>query len=134
MWSFFLISSMVLGFLINSRSAFHLRFFCISINLPYAHLWNNVVTSGLVALVATWNCKKICKNEYAGLLVLHLLLLLNLGSSSKSGQCKSFIQVLLWQVFSGTGSTCSTSLSLPVECFSLTYNLNGFKSRINRCY
>ena len=29
---------------------------CIFINLPYAHVWNNVVTSGLVALVATWNC------------------------------------------------------------------------------
>ena len=28
----------------------------ISINLPYAHAWNFVVTSGLVPLVATWNC------------------------------------------------------------------------------
>ena len=25
-------------------------------NLPYAHVWNIVVTSGLVPLVATWNC------------------------------------------------------------------------------
>ena len=25
-------------------------------NLPYAHAWNIVVTSGLVPLVATWNC------------------------------------------------------------------------------
>ena len=29
---------------------------CIFINLSYAHVWTNVVTSGLVALVATWNC------------------------------------------------------------------------------
>ena len=29
---------------------------CISINLPYAHVWNTVVTSWLVPLVATWNC------------------------------------------------------------------------------
>ena len=30
--------------------------------------------------------------------------------------------------------TCTTRLwsSLPIECFPLTYNLNGFKSRINR--
>ena len=26
------------------------------LNLPYAHVWNTVVTSGLVPLVATWNC------------------------------------------------------------------------------
>ena len=50
---------------------------CIFINLPYAHVWNNVVTSGLVALVATWNCYTSYKNEYAGLVVFHLLFLLN---------------------------------------------------------
>ena len=50
---------------------------CISINLPYAHVWNTVVTSGLVPLVATWNCETCYKYEYAGLLVLHLLLPLN---------------------------------------------------------
>ena len=27
----------------------------ISINLQYAHVWNTVVTSGLMPLVATWN-------------------------------------------------------------------------------
>ena len=41
------------------------------------HVWNTVVTSGLVPLVATLNCYTSYKNEYAGLLVLHLLLLLN---------------------------------------------------------
>ena len=46
-------------------------------NLPYVHVWNTVVTSGLVPLVATWNCWTSYKNGYAGLLVLHLLLLLN---------------------------------------------------------
>ena len=29
---------------------------CISINLPYAHVWNPVVMFGLVPLVTTWNC------------------------------------------------------------------------------
>ena len=46
----------------------------VSINLPYVHVWNTVVASGLVPQVATWNCWASYKNEYAGLLVLHLLL------------------------------------------------------------
>ena len=25
-------------------------------DLPYAHIWNTVVTSGLVPLIPTWNC------------------------------------------------------------------------------
>ena len=37
-------------------SFFLLRLLCISINLPYTHLWNTVVPSGLVPLVPPWNC------------------------------------------------------------------------------
>ena len=29
---------------------------CIYVNLPYAHVWNTVVMSGLVPLVASGNC------------------------------------------------------------------------------
>ena len=36
------------GTLILLESSFLLRLLCISINLPYAHVWNTVVTSGLV--------------------------------------------------------------------------------------
>ena len=50
-----------------------------------------VVMSGLVLLVATWNCWISYRNGYVGLLVLHLLLLLTLGSSSKCSQIKSFL-------------------------------------------
>ena len=50
---------------------------CISINLPYAHAWNTVVTSGLVPPVAAWICWISYRSGCAGLLVLHLLLLLN---------------------------------------------------------
>ena len=46
-------------------------------SLPYGHAWNTAVMSGLVLLVATWNCWISYKNGYAGLLVLHLLPLLN---------------------------------------------------------
>ena len=37
-------------------SFFLLKLLCITINLPYVHVCNTVVTSGLVLLVATWNC------------------------------------------------------------------------------
>ena len=45
--------------------------------LPYGVAWNTVVMSGLVLLVATSICWISQKNGYAGLLVLHSLLLLN---------------------------------------------------------
>ena len=32
------------------------RFLCISINLPYSHVRITVFMSGLVLVVATWNC------------------------------------------------------------------------------
>ena len=31
------------------------KLLCISVNLRYAHIWNTVVTSGLMLLFATWN-------------------------------------------------------------------------------
>ena len=33
-----------------------LRLLCICINLQYTHVWNTVVTSGLVPLVSSWKC------------------------------------------------------------------------------
>ena len=56
---------------------FLLRLLCISTNLPYGHVWNTVVMPELVLLVATWNYLISYKNGYVGLLVLHLLPLLN---------------------------------------------------------
>ena len=46
----------ILRALICSMKFLLLRLLCISINLPYVHVWNTVVMSGLVPLVATWNC------------------------------------------------------------------------------
>ena len=60
------------------RSFFLLRFLCISINIPYNCVWNTVIMSGLVPLVATWNCYISYKNRYGRLLVHHLQLLLDL--------------------------------------------------------
>ena len=45
-----------IGVLTRSMKFFLLRLLSISINLPYTHAWNTVVTPGLVPLVATWNC------------------------------------------------------------------------------
>ena len=47
----------------------------MSINLPYGHIWNTVVRSRLVLLLATWNCW--ITNKYVGLLLLCLVPLLN---------------------------------------------------------
>ena len=58
-------------------SFFLLRLLWLSANLPYGHAGNTVIMSGLVLLVAAWNCWLSYKNEYAGLLVFHLLPLLN---------------------------------------------------------
>ena len=42
-----------------------------------AHVWNTIVTSWLMPLVASWNCYTSYQNKYAGLLVHHFLLPLN---------------------------------------------------------
>ena len=60
-WGSYIVSiaktaSKKIGDLIRSMSFFLWRLLCISINLPYAHVWNTVVTSWLVPLAATWNC------------------------------------------------------------------------------
>ena len=145
---------------------------CISINLPYAHVWNTVAMSGLVPLVATSNCYKSHKNEYERLLVLHLLLLLNPWVIVEMWpayvfhryyfiRCFSELAQLILLTFSWGRSThysdrlhdfsvtiprcyrdvCVNSFfpciarlwnSPPIECFPLSYDLSGFKSRIQK--
>ena len=48
-------ASKKIGALICSVTFSPLRLLCISINLPYVHVWNILATSRLVPLVATWN-------------------------------------------------------------------------------
>ena len=60
-WGFYIVSiaktaSKKIGALVLSMKFFLLRLLCISINLAYDLVWNTVVMSGLVLLVATWNC------------------------------------------------------------------------------
>ena len=70
-------ASKKIGALISSMKFVSPEIALYSINLPYGHVWNTVFMSGLVLLVATWNCWISYRNRYAGLLVLHFLLLLN---------------------------------------------------------
>ena len=70
-------ASKKIGALICSMKFLSPELLCISISLPYGHLWNTAVMSGLVLLVATWNCWISYRNGYVGLLILHLLHLLN---------------------------------------------------------
>ena len=131
------------------------------------------VISELVALAAIWNCQISYKNRYAGLLVLHLLPLLNpwwLIVTMQPAEVFSVGIILVdihlswlnwfnflilrevYSIFNNLLDFCVTnprcykdvyvnSFSshtarlwnyLPIECFPLTFDLNGFKSRINR--
>ena len=61
-WGSYIISitqsvSKKIGALIHSMKFLSPGLFFISINLPHSHAWNTVVISGLVLLVATWNCQ-----------------------------------------------------------------------------
>ena len=62
------------------RNFFLLRLLSISINLPYAHAWNTVDTSGLVPLVATRTVDPSLANS-----------LEPPGSPPKCSQLKSFL-------------------------------------------
>ena len=142
-----------------------------SINLPQDHVWNTLVMSDLVPLVAFQNCQTSCKSEYAGLLVLHLMLLLNhwlivqmwpaeifsIGitlvvvlqnwfnwfhflffqgrSTCYSDRLHDFsvtIPRCYKDVYVNSFFLCTARLwnSLSIECFPLTQDLNGFKSRV----
>ena len=60
-WGSYIISiaktaSKKIGALIRFMKFLSPRLLCVSINLPYAHVCNTVVTSGVVPPVATWIC------------------------------------------------------------------------------
>ena len=81
-WSSYIVSiaktaSKKIGALILSMKFLSLSLLCTSISLPYGHVWNTAVMSGLVLLAATWNCWINYRNGYVGRLVLHLLPVLN---------------------------------------------------------
>ena len=99
---------------------------------------------GLMLRVATWICWTSYINGYVGLLILHLLLLLNtVGLPLRVGGLlpilivrkiflSPFLDVL--RMSRPTVSFFAKRLwnSLRAECFPVTYDLNGLKSRVNK--
>ena len=78
--------------LIYSMKALFLRLLCISMSLPYAHVWNIVVMSGLVLVVATCNCSRQATNmNMQDCWSFPCCFLLTHGSLLKCGQLKSFL-------------------------------------------
>ena len=69
-----------------------LRFISISTIRPWK---NNIFMNGLELLIAIWIWWISYIKEYVGLLVQHLLLLVNFGSLSKCSQLKSSLYSLL---------------------------------------
>lgn len=70
-----------------------LRF--IFTNLPSELEYDTNIIPGLILLAASWVCWTSWKNRCVQILVLHLLVLLQLGSSSKYGQSKSFLHEMV---------------------------------------
>ena len=68
-----------------------LRLLCISINLPYCHAWNAAVISGLVLLVASWNCKIATKTDMQDFWYFPSCFSWTLGPLSKFSQLKACV-------------------------------------------
>ena len=135
---------------------FLLRLLCISLNLPYAHAWNTVVTCGLVPLVATSLATSlellahqrnvaslslfyryyfgICSFELAQIVPLPFF---RRRSTRYSDRLRDF-SVTIPRCYNDAydnsffSRTARLWNSLPTECFLLTSDLNGFKSWIER--
>ena len=99
-------------------SYFLLRLLCISINLLYDHAWNtgllNYWIAQLVSLLYSWGSSTRCADRLYDF-------------SVTIPRC--YEDVYVNSFFPHTATLWN---SLPIECFPLTCNINGFKSRINR--
>ena len=133
-----------------------MKFLSPEVALHSINLRDTIVMPGLVLLVATWNCWISYKNGYAG-----LLKSLSLFYRYYFGRCSAELDELVpfpyspgrstlysdrLHEFSVTIPRCYKDVyvnsffpstgrfwnSLPIECFPLNYDLNGFKSRISR--
>ena len=135
-------------------SLFPLMLLCISIYLQYAHVQNTVATSELLGspslatsvkpLAYDWNVSKLslfyqyyfgrCSSELAQLIAVPF----SPGRSTWYSDILHDFSVIILRcykdVYAASFFPCTAWLwnSLPMECFSLTYDWNGFKSRINR--
>ena len=125
-------------------SFFLLLLLYISINLPCGHAWS-VGPSLAASLEPFTHCRNIASlfySYYFGRCSFELARLVPLpyspGRSTRySDRLHDFsvtIPRCYKDVYVNSFIPCTARLwnSLPIECFPLTYDLNGFKSRINR--
>ena len=142
-------------------SFFLLRLLCISINLPYGHLWNTAVMCGapscyleLLDKLQKRICRTVCPSLGASLEPLahrRNVASLSLFYRYYFGRCSSELTQLVPLPYSRGRSTVTIPRyyrdvyvnsffprkarlwnSLPIEYVPLTYDLSGFKSGINR--
>ena len=122
-------------------SFFLLRLLCIVINLPYTHVWNTVVTSGLVPIVGThtWNCRTVGSSLPASLEPLahrRNVASLSLFYRCYFGICSSEVAQLVPFSFSRRGSVHYSgrlpdfSVIIPI-CYKDAY-VNSFLPRTVR--
>ena len=114
-------------------SFFFLRLLCVSVNQLCPHVWNTIVMSGLVLLVATWNCWR-CSSELAQLVSLPYSWGRSFRYSDRSHDFSVTIPRCYKDVYVNIFFPYTARLwnSPPIGCFPWTYDLSGFKSRINR--
>ena len=77
-------------------SFFLLRLLCISINLPYAHVWNTVVTSGWCPQLLPGTVRQTTKTDMQDCWSFTCCFSWTLGSSLKCGHVKSSLLLWLW--------------------------------------
>ena len=91
---------------------------------PLDHRWNAaslVFSVGITFVIVHLKCFHFLILEGGLLVILIQYMILS-----------PFLDVIRMSVSSLFSRTSSLWNSLPIECFALIYNLNGFKSRINR--
>ena len=155
-------------------SFFLQRLLCTSINLPYFHAWNTVMTRNTVMTapccylelldkLQKWLCRTVGPSLAASLETMNHrqnVASLSLFYRYYFGRCSSELAQLVPLLYSRGRCTCYCDKShnfsvtiprcykdvyvnsffphmarmwntIPIECLPLSYDLNGFKSRIN---
>ena len=113
-------------------SFFLQRLLCISINLPYGHVWNTVVFH------TSSNCSASCYLELLDKLQKQICRTYSWGRSTSYSERLHDFSFTIPRCYkdiyvnSFFPRTARLQNSLPIECFPLTYDLSGFKDRIDR--
>ena len=133
-------------------SLFCLLLCFMSIHLPSDLVWNASVMSGLVLLITSWKCCRWYGNEYVRLLLQQLPLLLNPWLIVEIGwiSSSSYSRTSTIRYFSASRGFCHHyyiynkyffdkaffrtarlwTLYNDIECFPLSYDLKGLRSRV----